>query len=165
MIVFSFSVLAREAKEIAESVPDPTAMHLWRALHTASMGSMAVFYNGILDMEKRPLLEEWLKLNSVKALSLTYSDSEDPVICGEKVARYLAAAGGSHSIYIDNDPEIVRNVMAAGITGMLMCTPHVVRPEWVTEKPMKAWDSLVQEITEQRLMKADRTWGDLEEMT
>lgn len=164
MIVFSFHALAREATELGESSPIPTAMHLWRALHTASLGSMAVVYNGILDFEKRPLLEEWLKINQIKALTVLYSDSLDPPMCGEKVARYMAASGGAHNVYIDTDPAIIKEVVSAGITSMLLADPTVVRPEWVTEKSIKSWDSLVSEITHQKLIKAQRNWGEMEDV-
>jgi len=36
----------------------------------------------------------------------------------------------------------------------------VVRPEWSTEKPMKGWDVLTEEIDRQAIARAEKKWGD-----
>lgn len=158
MIVFNFDVLARPHPEFGSRVPDPEGLYMWRALYEASVGRMAVVVSGEANNDT---LETWLKLNQVKASTYDIFGTSEPGLCAEKVARLLAAAGG-RSMYFDVNPATVAHTMKLGVFSSLVCPPYVVRPEWSTEKVMRDWESLTQEIDRQALMRSEKQWGDIE---
>jgi hypothetical protein len=159
MIVFNFDVLARPGKELGARVPDPEGMYLWRTLHETTIGQMAVIMSEAMD--DTTMLETWLKINGVKAIMYDVVGTREPKVNAEQVARILAAAGG-RSMYFDTDPATVSETYASGIPSLLVCQPFVVRPEWSTEKKMRGWDSLVEEIDRQALAKSEKNWRELE---
>jgi hypothetical protein len=159
MIVFNFDVLARPGAELGARVPDPEGMYLWRTLHEASIGQMGVVMSAALD--DTTMLETWLKINKIKAVLYDVIGTREPKVCAEVVGRILAAAGG-RSMYFDTDPLTVSATYASGIPSLLVCQPHVVRPEWSMEKKMRGWDSLVEEIDRQALAKSERNWREME---
>lgn len=159
MIVFNFDVLARPGVELGARVPDPEGMYLWRTLHETTIGQMAVIMSE--DITDTMLLETWLKINGVKAIMYEVVGTREPKVNAEKVARILAAAGG-RSMYFDTDPLTVSETYASGIPSLLVCQPHVVRPEWSAEKKMRGWDSLVEEIDRQALAKSEKNWREME---
>lgn len=158
MIVFNFNVLARPSQEFGARVPDSDGLLLWKAMHQETIGRIAVMVNG---SPSRDMVEHWLKVNSIKAAAYDILDTIDPVVVADKVSLYMAAAGGRH-MYFDTDPMAVSLMMKAGITSILVTQPFVVRPEWHTEKQMRSWESLTQEIDKQKLARSEKTWGDIE---
>lgn len=159
MIVFNFDVLARPHVELGARVPDPEGIYLWRTLHEATIGQMGIVVTE--DLPDTKLLEAWLKMNNVKAIMYDVLGTREPKLCAESVARILSAAGG-RGMYFDVDPATISNTYASGIPSLLVCQPHVVRPEWSSEKKMRGWDSLVEEIDRQVLAKSEKNWRELE---
>lgn len=159
MIFFNFNVIAREGAELGSRVPDPEGMTLWRSMHESSVGRIGIIYSGPLDSPHT--LEAWLKLNQVKAAMYEVTDTTEPKLCAEKVCLLAASAGG-RTMYFDTDPDTIAHTYANGIPSMLVCQPYVVRPEWSSGKVMRGWESLVEEITKQKLARAEKQWGDIE---
>jgi hypothetical protein len=159
VIVFNFDVLARPSAELGSRVPDPEGLYLWRTLHESTIGQMGIVVTeAITDTS---LLEAWLKMNSIKAIMYDVLGTREPKVCAESVARILSAAGG-RSMYFDTDPATISETYASGIPSLLVCQPYVVRPEWSTQKVMRGWDSLVEEIDKQTLAKSEKNWRELE---
>ena len=156
MIVFNFDVIARPHKEISARVPDPDGMYLWKSLHEASIGRLAVVVN---EVDRTDLLEVWLKINGVKAAMYDVLDTHEPNLKSEKIQALVAAAGG-HSMYLDTDPKTVELMMRSGIPSLLVCQPYVVRQEWSTAKHMRAWGDLIEEVDRQALMRSEKKWRD-----
>lgn len=64
--------------------------------------------------------------------------------------REVSAMGWPIGIYIDADPRMVQDVLAMGITTLLISF-RVGRPNWVpADHPPRAWEDLVAFIDEQR---------------
>lgn len=158
MILFNFDVLARPHEELGARVPDPEGMYLWRSLFEASVGRLGVLYSGDPDTV---MMENWLKINQVKAIMYDVTGTTEPKVCAEKAAAILAASGG-RSMYFDINPYVVKEAYALGIPSMLVCQPFVIRPEWVSTKQMKGWDILTEEIDKQAIARAEKKWGDLD---
>jgi hypothetical protein len=64
--------------------------------------------------------------------------------------------------YIDIDPKMVALTLKEGIPSLLVSVPYVARPEWNQDKEIKQWDSLIEEIDGQAILKAERNWTDIE---
>ena len=158
VIVFNFDVLARPGEELGARVPDPEGMYLWRTLHETTIGQMGVIMSA--ELNDTTMLETWLKINGVKAIMYDVIGTREPKVNAESVARILAAAGG-RSMYFDTDPATVSETYASGIPSLLVCQPFVVRPEWSTQKKMRGWDTLVEEIDRQALAKSEKNWREL----
>ena len=158
MILFNFNVLARPGEELGARVPDPEGVYLWRSLFEASVGRLGVLYSGDPDTV---MFQNWMKINQIKAIMYDTTGTTESKVCAEKAAQILAAAGG-RNMYIDVDPDTVKETYALGIPSFLMCQPFIVRPEWSSTKQMKGWDNLVDEIDRQAIAKAEKTWGDLD---
>lgn len=159
MIVFNFDVLARPNVEFGARVPDPEGMYLWRTLHEATVGQMGVVVTE--DIPDNKVLEAWLKINGIKAIMYDVLGTREPRMCAESVARILAAAGG-RSMYFDTHAPTIAETYSAGIPSLLVCQPFVVRPEWSTQKVMRGWDSLVEEIDRQAIARSEKNWRELE---
>lgn len=159
MIVFNFDVLARPNAELGSRVPDPEGLYLWRTLHETTIGQMGIVVTETLN--DTTVLEAWLKMNSIKAIMYDVLGTREPKMCAESVSRILAAAGG-RSMYFDTDPATISETYAAGIPSLLVCQPYVVRPEWSTQKIMRGWDSLVEEIDKQSLARSEKNWRELD---
>lgn len=158
MILFNFDVLARPNKDFGARIPDPDGILLWRAMHEQTLGRVAVTAGMAPSKE---LVEHWLKINQIKASSYDLVDSDDPKIIADKVQLYLAAAGGRH-MYFDINPDVVAITLSMGIPSILVCHPFVVRPEWHSPKSMKSWETLTEEINQQKLARAEKVWGEPE---
>ena len=156
VILFNFDVLARPNAELGARPPDPEGVYLWRALHEASVGRLGVLYSGDPDIV---MFENWMKINQIKAIMNDTTGTTEPRVCAEKAAAILAASGG-RSMYFDTNPEVISHTYSMGTPSLLVCQPYVVRPEWSTEKPMKGWDVLTEEIDRQAIARAEKKWGD-----
>lgn len=158
MIVFNFNVIAKSGPILGSRLPDGDGLMLWRSLHETQMGRLGLVVDGESDTAT---LEAWLKINQVKAIMYETLPSSDPVIKAEKIALILGAAGG-RGMYFDTDPNSVAETLKLGIASVLVCPPYVVRPEWSTQKVMRDWESLTEEIDRQVLLKSEKKWGDYE---
>lgn len=159
MILFNFNVIARKGEELGARLPDPDGMYLWKTLHEASIGRIGLVIPGEVDNPQ--ILETWLKINGVKAALYDVLGTTEPKVCAEKISRILSASGG-RSMYLDTDPATVSETFGMGIPSMLVCQPYVVRPEWSSHKPMRGWESLVEEIDRQAIAKSEKNWGEME---
>jgi hypothetical protein len=159
VILFNLNVIARPGNEMGARLPDPDGMYLWKTLHEASIGRVGLVVTG--DIPDTSILETWLKINGVKAVMYDVLGTTEPKICAEKIARMFGAAGG-RSMYLDTDPATVSETFAMGIPSLLVCQPYVVRPEWSTQRQMRGWESLVEEIDRQAIAKSEKNWGEME---
>lgn len=149
-------MLARPNKDLASRLPDSEGTRLWKVFHEQTLGRLAIVVDEDVDTS---IFEHWLKVNGIKASLYEVLDVTDAAIKAEKVHR-LATTMGRSDWYIDNDPEACAHTLRLGVPTLLVASPYVVRPEWSKEKSARPWDSLVQEINDQALHRANRTWGE-----
>lgn len=157
MILFNFNVLAQPNTEFGSRVPDKDGMLLWRSLHETQMGRLGILVN---ECPNHEILEAWLRMNNVKAVMYDIVGTTEPKVTAEFAAKIIGASG-ARGMYFDTDPATIANTMQQGLPSILVGQPFVVRHEWATQKAMKGWDSLVEEITKQKLARAEKDWGDL----
>lgn len=158
MILINFDAIAHPGEELGSRLPRPEMRRLWASLSAGFNGRLAILATGITNT---PLLLEWLKREGYKAttVDIFHDDHID-----DKLERIVAfnAVYGKVSFYIDVDPLIMAKVAHMGIPTLLLTVPDIVRPEWVEDRVPKSWESLVEEIENQALAKAERTWNDPE---
>ena len=157
MIVFNFSVLARPAESLSLRQPDPEGRAVWGAFFDKYMGRIILVCNEDYD---RGQFTDWLKREQFKASMLDFIDTTDPVLRAEKVHR-VGSAAGRIDWYIDNDPRTCAETLKLGIPTIVVAAPYIVRPEWDTGRKIKEWGSLVDELDNQALKAAEKTWGDV----
>ena len=156
MIVVTFEVLAHAGKEIGERQPVVEGRRLWNMLFPAYQGLICVLATGI-ENNKTPMLMEWLKREGYKAgsIDITHETSTDAKL--ERV-RSIQAGYGRIDWFVDTDPTTIARVIHEGIASLLVSVPSVPRPEWVSERNIKGWDTLSKELDAQALAKAEREW-------
>ena len=157
MIVFNFSVLARPAENLSLRQPDSDGRAVWGAFFDKYMGRIILVCNEDYD---RGQFTDWLKREQFKASMLDFIDVTDPVLRAEKVHR-IGSAAGRIDWYIDNDPRTCAETLKLGIPTIVIAAPYIVRPEWDTGRKIKDWGSLVDELDNQALKAAERTWRDV----
>lgn len=156
MILFNFSVIARPAESLPLRQPDSDGRSLWNMMHAHYMGRICL----IVDEDyPADLLENWLKQEGFKPSVYQVIDEVLPDIKAEKVHR-VGAIFGRPVWYVDNDPKVCAKTIALGIPTLMVGCPYVLRPEWVLQKDMRKWDDLVEEMNNQALKAAERTWRD-----
>ena len=84
-------------------------------------------------------------------------DEPDPVLRAEKVHR-IGAVFGKPEWYVDNDPRTCAETLKLGMPTLLIASPYLVRPEWSNMKVIREWGSLVEEMDNQALKAAEKTW-------
>ncbi len=154
MIIFNFSVLARPAETLALRQPDPQGFSLWRMMHDFSIGRVCLVVNETYD--KLPI-EDWLKKEGIKPSFYEMLDEPDSYLRAERVHR-VAAVFGKAEWYVDNDPITCAETLKLGMPTLMAASPYVVRPEWAGLRVIKDWDTLVQEMDNQALKAAEKTW-------
>ena len=158
MIVVNFDVIAQPANELVQRVPRTGGMALWRILHEALNGRLAVVID---ECEDTFVLETWMKVNGIKAAVYDVLYATSPEIKAEKVFALATAAGSSMTNwYVDVDPSTVEQCMKLGMTALLLADPYTVRPEWknLSAAP-RSWETLVEEVQKQKLERAERDWS------
>ena len=158
MIIFNFDVLAKPGKELGARAPEPDGIRLWNMFHEHSLGRLALVVDQDVD---RDIFEHWLKVNNIKAAMYEVLDVVAPDLKAEKIQR-LAMLTGRSDFYIDRDPLVASQCLRLGIPTLLVLNPYVVLPEWSGQSNSRNWDSLVKEIDRQAIMKAEKTWGDMQ---
>lgn len=158
MIVFNFDVIARPSENLGARQPDPEGRDLWRMFFDKSVGRIVLVVN---DDVNRQILEIWLKKEGFKPALYEVMDTHDPVLKAEKV-QLLTTAFGKASWYVDNDPATCARTMRLGIPTLMVCSPWVVRPEWHEQRVPRDWDDIVEESARQAVLRAEKTWGELE---
>lgn len=161
MIIFNFDVLARPGDSLPTRLPDREGLRLWTTFHEQTMGRLAVVVNGDPDL---PQLEHWFKVNGIKAAVYEVFHSDDVDVKLEKV-QLLTAAAGKMDWYIDVDPRMIAKALSVGIPSLLVANPYVVRPEWSDNLRKRSWDELVEEVDRQALMRAERNWSELKDVS
>lgn len=159
MIVITFNTLAKEGDDLIKRQPSPEARRLWNALFAPYSGNIAIIADGI---EKIQILTEWLKREGYKAsiVDFTHEKGSEPIF--HRVQALHAVYGRIHW-FIDVDPATIAKVAHEGIPTLLVTVPDTVRPEWNgANKVPKSWETLVEELDNQALARAERTWGDTE---
>lgn len=156
MIIVNFDVIAHRSEEIGSSQPRKEGRKLWNIMFSAYNGRLCVLVDGV-DNEHRKLVEEWLKKESFKAGFVDYAYDKGSDAKLDKV-RSLYAAFQRVDWYMDTDPVVVAKAMKEGIPSLLVTVPDTIRPEWDNSKKTTGWDTLVTEIEQQALRKAERTW-------
>lgn len=156
MILFNFDVIARPSDELGGRQPDPDGRYIWNLLHEKEMGRICLIVN---KEYPRELFEAWLKKEMFKASVYEFVEFDDPVLRAERI-HTIGGIWGRPKWYVDNDPRVCAETMKRGIPTLFTGVPYVVRPEWNGDKTIKSWDVLVDEIDEQAIKAATKTWGD-----
>lgn len=158
MIIFNFDVLARPHHEFAQRVPIREGLELWSDLHQTHNGRLGLVVDQCKD---HFILEHWLKINNVKASVYEVLETTNPKLKAEKV-HHLGMAIGRSGWYVDVDPATIKETLSLGIPSLLVANPYIMRPEWGPGgfDIVKPWDELVTEIEQQKIMQAEKEWGD-----
>jgi hypothetical protein len=162
MIVITLDALALPANDLGARQPRAETRRLWNALFPYYHGRIIVLADGIArdGLQGEGILLEWLKRENFKASSVDMFEKSGADAKFDRVISLSAVYGMMHW-FIDTDPETIAKVAHHGIPTLLVTVPHTIRPEWVDGKPMKPWDTLVEEINNQELAKKEREWGDV----
>lgn len=153
MITFNFDVLARPASELAKRQPDPDGRALWN-LFSGTLQHMCIVVDEDVD---RRIFEHWLIREGLKASTIDFLDSHEPLVKAEKI-HHLTTMFGRAGWYVDTDPRTIALTIAKGIPSLLVGSPHTIRPEWEEEPEIRPWDAVVAELDRQKMKKAQRTW-------
>jgi hypothetical protein len=154
VIIFNFSVVAKPGQSLGERQPDRSGMYIWKMMHDQSIGRICLVVN---ETYQRPILEDWLKVEGLKPSFYELLDEPSPNLRAEKVHR-IGAVFGRPEWYVDNDPLTCAETLKLGIQTLLVASPYIVRPEWSGERTIRAWDTLVEEMDNQALKAAEKTW-------
>lgn len=160
MIIVTYDVLALPAEELGARQPSKHGRTLWNMLFTKYNGRICVLADGI-PKDKYPIVTEWLKREGYKAGSIDFSQDTGLDNRLDRV-RAIYAGMGRVDWYIDVDPKMVALTLKEGIPSLLVSVPYIARPEWNQDKEIKQWDSLIEEIDGQALLKAERSWTEIE---
>lgn len=158
MIIINFDVIARPSENLGSRQPDPEGRDLWRMFFDKSVGRIALVIDDPVNHE---ILEVWLKKEGYKPALYEVLETKNPMLKAEKV-QLLSTSFGRASWYVDNDPATCARTMRLGIPTLMVCVPWVVRPEWHEERVPRDWDDIVDETIRQRVIKTEKTWGELE---
>ena len=154
MILFNFSVIAKPGQHLGERQPDSHGMGIWRMFHENTIGRICLIIN---EEYQKPVLEDWLKVERIKPAFYEMFEEPSANLKAERIHR-IGAVFGKPEWYIDNDPITCSETLKLGIPTILVASPYIVRPEWSGERVIKSWDTLVQEMDEQALKAANKTW-------
>lgn len=157
MIIFNFDVLATPAETLPLRQPDPNGRAIFSMMFEKYMGRICVVSSTEYD---RPVFEDWLKRERFKASSYEFIDEVDAVLTAEKVHR-IGSSFGRIDWYVDNNPRVCAETLKLGISTLLTASPYVIRPEWNGGRFIKEWGALVNEMDNQALKAAEKTWRDL----
>jgi hypothetical protein len=159
MITFNFDVLAKPGNHLPTRQPDRDGIKLWKMMHEEAIGRLGLVIDGYENTEH---LEYWLKSEDIRAATYEQLDlppEGDPVLKADKIQLYMSIWGRA-DWYVDNDPKVAVELLRLGIPTLMAVTPYVVRPEWSPTTPVKPrdWDTLVEEITKQKIDSTEKTW-------
>ena len=114
-----------------------------------------------VDNPSMEVLAHWLKTEGYKPAVIDISRDDGPHAKHARI-QALQAAYGRIKLYLDTDPLAVALALHEGIPSLLFANPLMPRPEWGSEKTMRSWDVVVQEIERQKVQHSEATWGDIE---
>ena len=160
MILITMDTLALPSETVGTRKPSVEGRGLWNMLFQQYNGSIVLIADGRDD---RDHLEHWLKSEGFKPSMLDYSVDSTP---REKVRRatQLRNAFGNVRWFVDVDPYSAQLALEEGLPTLIAVAPSVPRTEWRSDRVEgnKPWDTLVEEIDRQRLMRAEANWGEIE---
>jgi len=156
VIVVAFDVIAHRAAEIGSSHPNIQGRRLWSALFGVYNGRICLLVDGV-EKHQHELVMAWLKKENYKPGSIDFHWETGPDNRLNRV-RAIHAAHTKIDWYIDTDPHTIAKVTKDGISTLLVTIPEIVRPEWNQPRTIVGWTELTNEIEEQALKKAERTW-------
>lgn len=156
MIIITLDVLAHPAEDLGARQPITEGRQLWNMFFPAYQGRICVLATGVQNSQTQILLE-WLKRENYKAGSVDLIDEESPDAKLERV-RSIQAGYGRVDWFVDTDTSTITSVIHEGIPSILVSVPSMARPEWHTEKQVRAWDELSRELDRQALIKAEKSW-------
>lgn len=106
------------------------------------------------------LARAWLKREYISGFGTVFCRPENtilsPVDWKVSKIREMQAEGWPVMLFVDADPTAIRAALLEGVPTALITTPRYSRPEWRpdSERNIKPWDSLVDTIEEENLLKA-----------
>jgi len=160
MILITMDTLAHPGDTVGERLPSIEGRRLWNLLFQQYNGSIILIADARDD---RDHLEHWLKAGNFKPSMIDYASDNSP---RSKVLRatQLRNAFGSVHWFVDVDPYSAQLALEDGLPTLITVTPAVPRSEWRDDRPdkKKPWDSLVEEIDRQKIMRAEANWGERE---
>jgi hypothetical protein len=160
MILITMDTLALPSETVGTRKPSVEGRGLWNMLFQQYNGSIVLIADGRDDKDH---LEHWLKSEGFKPSMLDYSVDNTP---REKVRRatQLRNAFGNVRWFVDVDPYSAQLALEEGLPTLIAVAPSVPRTEWRSDRVEgnKPWDTLVEEIDRQRLMRAEANWGEIE---
>ncbi len=160
MILVTMDTLALPSETVGTRKPSVEGRGLWNMLFQQYNGSIVLIADGRDDKDH---LEHWLKSEGFKPSMLDYSVDSTP---REKVRRatQLRNAFGNVRWFVDVDPYSAQLALEEGLPTLIAVAPSVPRTEWRSDRVEgnKPWDTLVEEIDRQRLMRAEANWGEIE---
>jgi hypothetical protein len=160
MILITMDTLALPSETVGTRKPSVEGRGLWNMLFQQYNGSIVLIADGRDDKDH---LEHWLKSEGFKPSMLDYSVDSTP---REKVRRatQLRNAFGNVRWFVDVDPYSAQLALEEGLPTLIAVAPSVPRTEWRSDRVEgnKPWDTLVEEIDRQRLMRAEANWGEIE---
>ena len=161
MILITMDTLALPAETVGTRKPSVEGRGLWNMLFQQYNGSILLIAD---EHDDKDHLEHWLKTNGYKPSMLDFAIDNTP---REKVRRatQLRNAFGTVRWFVDVDPYSAQLALEEGLPTLIAVAPSVPRIEWRTEnKDVKStpWDTLVEEIDRQKVMRAEANWGEIE---
>lgn len=160
MIVITLDTLALPAETVGARAPSMEGRRLWNLLFQQYNGSIILIAD---DRDDKEHLAYWLKSEGYKPSMIDYAVDSTP---REKVRRatQLRNAFGRLHWFVDIDPYSAQLALEDGLPTIITVAPSVPRAEWRSDRidGNTPWDTLVEEIDRQRIMRAEANWGERE---
>jgi len=160
MIVITLDTLALPAETVGARAPSMEGRRLWNLLFQQYSGSIILIAD---DRDDKEHLAYWLKSEGYKPSMIDYAVDSTPK---EKVSRaaQLRNAFGRLHWFVDIDPYSAQLALEEGLPTIITVAPSVPRAEWRSDRTdgNTPWDTLVEEIDRQRIMRAEANWGERE---
>lgn len=159
MLVVHFDVLALPSEELATRLPSSEGRKLWSVFFERFLGRIIVLIDHDTDMA---FVSEWLKRERFKASMIfqTLDVYSDRSIARAEAAWLASAQVGKLEWYLDSDPGACAEMLSRGVPTLLVAVPSVMRPEWRNPRSIRGWDDIANELEEQALRRAEKTWGE-----
>jgi hypothetical protein len=158
MILITMDTLALPGKALGERLPSVEGKRLWGLLFSQYSGSIILIADARDDKDH---MEHWLRVNNLKPSMIDYATDNT---AESKVLRatQLRNAFGGVVWFVDIDPHSARLAIEEGLPTLLAIAPSVPRIEWRSDKKTerRTWDDLVGEVDQQKIIKAEATWGE-----
>ena len=160
MIIITMDTLALPSDHVNTRKPSVEGRGLWNMLFQQYHSSIVLIAD---ERDDKDHVEHWLKSEGYKPSMIDYSKDSTP---REKVRRacQLRNAFGTLRWFVDIDPYSAQLALEDGLPTLIAVTPSVPRVEWRSDraKGNTPWDTLVEEIDRQRIMRAEANWGEIE---